>query len=245
MPKNTIAIHQPNYMPWIGYFMKMAASDIFVFHDNVQFTKSGPTRRVKISADHTSDHVQWLTVPLKKHSDFDLIKDLKISWENDWPAKHLAKIYAAYKKCTYFNLYYPEIAAWYLAASQFEYLKDVNIYFIKNIMNLLEINVRVFLSSDLPVEGRSSEYNLNLTKYLKGTTYLSGKGSDKYEDASIFYDNGIRLVQTNNLKIITDNKYEQVSSSKNMGLSIIDGLMNTGIDGLKKYLNEKNNFFIS
>jgi hypothetical protein len=61
-------------MPWAGYFLKIAACDVFVFHDNVQLTKAGPTRRVKISSRNSVDRTQWMTVSLKKHSDFALIK---------------------------------------------------------------------------------------------------------------------------------------------------------------------------
>ena len=107
MKHKIIAIHQPNFIPWAGYFLKMAASDVFVFHDNVEITKSGPTRRVKISALQTVDYTQWLTVPLVKHSDFALIRELEISWQSDWTKKHLNQIKNAYRTCLYFELYFP------------------------------------------------------------------------------------------------------------------------------------------
>ena len=225
-----IAIHQPNFIPWAGYFLKMVACDVFVFHDNVQITKAGPTRRVKISAQHTTDHTQWLTVPRKKHSDFAIIKDIEIFWELDWTKHHLSQIREEYRKSQYFNVYFPDITEWYQNARQFTSLSDMNIYFAQRIMEVLGLKKEILLSSQLPVFGKASEYNCALTMYLGGTHYLSGKGGDKYQDESIFRSNHIEL-----LKLDAKNYLEQQFSDYNINcnLSILEMLMKVDIDIIK------------
>ena len=191
----TIAIHQPNYLPWAGYFLKMAACDVFVFHDNVQITKAGHTRRVKIASRHSIDKSQWLTVPLKKHSDFALIKDLEISWETDWTQKHLNQIKDSYIQCPYFDEFFPKLVDWYQEAKRFTSLSEMNVFFIKQIMQELDINKEFHFSSQLPVSGKASAYNLAITKHLNGTDYLSGLGGDKYQDEIDFVSEGLELVR--------------------------------------------------
>ncbi len=199
MTRKTIAIHQPNYLPWAGYFLKMVACDDFVFHDNVQITKAGPTRRVKIASRHSIDKMQWLTVPLKKHSDFALIKDLKISWEADWTKKHLNQIKDTYCQCPYFSDFFPKIVDWYLEAKRFTSLSEMNVFFIKQIMNELDIKKEMHISSNLPVSGRASTYNLAITKHLNGTHYLSGLGGDKYQDEMDFVSQEVHLVRMDSM----------------------------------------------
>jgi WbqC-like protein family len=217
-------------MPWAGYFLKMAACDVFVFHDNVQITKAGPTRRVKIAARHTIDNTQWLTVPLKKHSDFALIKDLEVSWESDWTKKHLNQIKDAYSQCPYYHHYFTKISHWYQGAIEFSSLSEMNMYFIRQLMIELNITKDLISSSQLPMVGKAAAYNLSITQHLGGSYYLSGKGGDKYQDEGVFRANQIDL-----LKLDAKNYLEQQFSDYNINyrLSIIEMLMKVDIDTIK------------
>lgn len=220
-----VAIHQPNYLPWAGYFLKMALCDVFVFHDNVQITKSGPTRRVKITANHTADHTQWLTVPLKKHSDFELIKNLEISWQIDWTRSHLAKIHNTYRKFPNFDFIYSTLELWYRHAKSMNNVSELNIYLIMQIASLLRTEKKYLRSSDLLVSGKADEYNKNICISLGATEYLSGMGGIVYQNESDFLKNGI------NLKIIDARKLlisflENVHATKlNPSCSIIELMM--------------------
>ncbi|MBK9255895.1 MAG: WbqC family protein [Saprospiraceae bacterium] len=236
-----VAIHQPNFLPWTGYFLKMAQSDVFVFHDNVQITKSGPTRRVKIAATNATNQFQWLTVPLKKHSDFTMIKDLEINYEKDWHKKHLSIIFESYRMCPQFDNIFPLIKSWYQEAENFLLLSELNIFLIKKIMNVLGLNIQLFNSSQMPVSGKGSEYNLAIVLYIKGTDYISGKGADNYQDENLFKTNNINLIKVEALKQIENNPYHQFSTSGNYGLSIIDAMMNLGFDELNQYFKRWQN----
>lgn len=231
MTTNTIAIHQPNYLPWAGYFLKMAACDVFVFHDNVQITKAGPTRRVKIASRHSLDKTQWLTVPLKKHSDYALIKDLEISWETDWTQKHLNQIKDAYIQCPYFDDFFPKLVDWYQEAKRFTSLSEMNVFFIKRIMHELDIKKEIHFSSQLPVSGKASAYNLAISKYLNGSHYLSGLGSDKYQDEIIFHQNNIEVSHIDSMALL---RSHQLSENINPSLSIVEMLMKVDLTLLNK-----------
>lgn len=226
----TIAIHQPNYLPWAGYFLKMAACDVFVVHDNVQITKRGPTRRVKIHSKNTLDKTQWLTVPLKKHSDYTLIKDLEISWEVDWTKKHLNQIKDAYIQRTYFDDFFPLLVEWYQEVKALTSLSLVNVFFIKKIMQELNIKKEIIYSSSLPVSGKGTDYNIAVCQYLNASRYLSGKGGENYQREESFEAQQLKMTKL-------DSKNELLGMFSdfdvNVGLSIIELLMKLGKDEIK------------
>jgi hypothetical protein len=199
-------------------------------HDHVQITKSGPTRRVKIASRHTLDKIQWLTVPLKSHSDFALIKDLEISWDIDWTKKHLNQIKDTYIKSPYFDLYFPMITHWFDEAKRFNLLSEMNIYLIKEILKQLDISKEILYSSELSVSGKAASYNLAITKHLKGNQYLSGAGGDKYQYEQLFSDNHI-IIKRLDSKTELENMFCEFDINKS--LSIIELLMNVDIDIIK------------
>ena len=89
MGDKIVAIHQPNFLPWIGYFYKIVKSDIFVFLDNVQYTKNSFINRNKIK---TSQGEMWLTVPVS-FSFGQLIRKVRINNLVDWQKKHLRRLW--------------------------------------------------------------------------------------------------------------------------------------------------------
>src|SRR3989338_1565285 len=100
-----IAIHQPNYMPWAGYFYKMAKSDVFVLLDSVQYEKNGMTNRVKIK---TSQGPLWLTGPVWRNFPC-IIKDAHIADSAQLKARHLKTIEMNYKRAPFFEYVFPEL----------------------------------------------------------------------------------------------------------------------------------------
>ncbi len=232
-----IGIHQPNYLPWLGYFYKISLCDIFIFHDNVELTKKGYTRRTNIRKGNTDEKV-FLTVPLKKHSDFISIKDLEIA-NQAWQQKHINKLHAAYSKTPFFKEY--KIMLEKIYNNKFTSLSKLNVEIIKSIADSLKLKTAFFLSSELPVGGKGNEYNLNLCKHFEATQYASGKGAKNYQDETAFQKHGIEIVYNDLFSFLKAHPYTQHETTFIPGLSIVDALFNIGSDGvLQLFKNYEN-----
>jgi len=214
-----VAIHQPNFLPWIGYFYKMYKSDIFVFLDNVQFSKNSYQNRVKIK---TSQGAQWLTLPVF-HKFGQLTKDVRINNNEKWKEKHLKTIELNYKKAPYFNQIYNLLVKVY-TNNKWELMTDFNIELITAICNFLDIKTKTVRASSLKTSGSATELLIDIVKKVGGDIYLSGKGGMKYQDENRFKEENITLIYTNFKHPV----YPQLWGEFIEGLSIIDLLFNCG-----------------
>jgi len=214
-----VAIHQPNFLPWIGYFYKMYKSDIFVFLDNVQFSKNSYQNRVKIK---TSQGAQWLTLPVF-HKFGQLTKDVRINNNEKWKEKHLKTIELNYKKAPYFNQIYNLLVKVY-TNNKWELMTDFNIELITAICNFLDIKTKTIRASSLNTSGSATELLIDIVKKVGGDIYLSGKGGMKYQDENRFKEENITLIYTNFKHPV----YPQLWGEFIEGLSIIDLLFNCG-----------------
>ena len=227
-----VSIHQPNYLPWLGYFYKIWASDTFVLHDNVEYTKHSFTKRVFIRKTPVSTERHYLSVPLRRHSDFSLIRDLKICNEQNWQQKQINKIFYVYHNAPFFNKYFPAIKKAILQSKQKTFLSELNRDLILNILDFLNIKTPIFLSSDLPVEGfKADEYNAEIAAYLGGNLYLSGTGAMKYQFKTTYSERNISLIY-NNLGLYLIKHPPQYPVPFDMGLSILDALFYIGSGGI-------------
>ncbi len=219
-----VAIHQPNFLPWLGFFYKMLKADIFVFLDNVQFSKNSYQNRVKIKS---SQGAIWLTVP-NLHNFGQLTKDMRMNNKEPWREKHLKTFEMNYKKAPYFNTFYPLISEIYYK-KDWELLSEFNIELIKIICNFLGIKTKTIKASDLDVSGSSTGLLVSIVKKLGGSVYLSGYGGMKYQDEEKFKENGIELIYTDFKHPV----YPQLWGDFIEGLSIIDLIFNCGKESLK------------
>ena len=103
-----VAIHQPNYAPWLGYFYKIAAADIFVFLDDVQFSKGSYINRVQIRGGKGA---RWLTQPVTVSLGMS-IKEVVVA-KPDWRGAHLDSLHGAYRTADAFKSVWPDIEAIY------------------------------------------------------------------------------------------------------------------------------------
>ena len=218
----TIAIHQPNYLPWLGYFYKIAHCDIFVFLDDVEFTKQSFTRRVHIRKAKWSQEKAYLIIPLQQHSDYTPINELKIDHTQNWQRRHLNQIKNTYSGAPAYDLLFPLIEEWMDISCQYSLLSKWNQFLIKELSSVLGLKPSFVCSSELACYDKGAEYNLKITKYLKGSIYLSGKGGHKYQREKDFHRADIQLKYST----FNDTAYAQGQGSWLGGLSIIDKLMN-------------------
>jgi len=222
-----ISVHQPQYIPWLGYFDKIARSDTFVFLDNVQYKEREFQNRNKI---RTKDGSSWLTVPVvSKGEGRQNIRDVRIDNQIPWQRKHLGALRSAYAKASFFNKYYTFFEE--VLARDWEYLKDLNIQIIEFILKDLTISTPICFESDLKVNATSSERIVDICKQLKADTYLSGSGGKDYLDAALFERENIKLLYQD----FKHSQYKQCFAPFMSYMSIIDLLFNCG-DGSRKIL---------
>ena len=216
-----VSIHQPNYIPWLGFFNKILLSDTYVVFDDVQFPRGKDyANRNQIK---TNNGKMWLTVPVIGKSDLKPWNQIEIN-KNGWVNKHLSNIESFYKKTPYFNEYYPEIKNIYL--KDHNLLIDLTLDLIKHFLKILDKEVKIVLSSDIKTDLKGLDKILYILKYLNATKYISGDGdgSKRYIDEKLFSDQGIELVWQNYKHPI----YKQQFNEFIPYMSILDLLFNEG-----------------
>ena len=228
-----LAIHQPNFLPWSGYFHKMASADIFLLLDTVQYTKLEYDNRCKIK---TPEGVQWLTVPVGTPSSHTLTKDVRISDDSDWKRTHRRTLINNYSKSTYFKEYDSELLDIY--EIDWKFLIELNVRFIHTIKKWLGIKTTVMLASDLAERTlKSTELNISYCKDFDADVYLSGIGAKKYLRQELFEKNGIRLEFQNRTPL----KYTQRFGEFIPDLSVIDLIFNCGDESLSLIMDRNEN----
>jgi hypothetical protein len=224
------AIHQPNYLPWLGYFYKMALCDVFVLLDDVQLVRGRSfTTRNKVK---TSNGAQWLTVPVTEKGELKLIKDVVIAQDGKWLKKHWKTIELSYKKAPYWNnysIYFQDV----YEGRCWSALSELNITLITKIKAILGLKTKIVLSSELKgISGERSSRNLSICKHLGADTYLSGTGARNYNDEEEFRKAGVNLIYTDFKHPV----YHQLWGDFTPSLSIIDLLFNEGEKSLETLL---------
>ncbi|MDX2085774.1 MAG: WbqC family protein [Candidatus Melainabacteria bacterium] len=224
--KKTVAIHQPNFFPWLGFFDKIARADIFIYLDHSLTNPRNPlwTKRVKIALNN-QEH--WLTVPLERPEDntpFLPLKDLRIAEPEKTARKHLATIQQAYGKHPQFRQIFPLIEAFYLSVDPL--IANRNIEFIESVCKLLNIQTPRIRSSEKDWERTSTELLIDLTQWVGADAYLCGGGAEGYQQDAAFENAGIQLIYQH----FEPTSYPQKGAESFLpGLSILDWLMNTEI----------------
>jgi hypothetical protein len=216
-----VAIHQPNFLPWIGYFYKISQADTFVVYDDVQYTKNGYINRNRIK---TPNGEQWLTLPVKQAGNFGQnILNTEILNADRVQKKIARTLEMNYKKCPYFVDYFEDLQN--ILAKGTSTLALLNLELINYCCRVLEIDTKIILSSSfLPSEKNSDSRLIEICNHLKATSYLSGKGGANYQSEEKFKNEGIELNYTE----FTFPKYEQPWGDFLPNLSIVDTLFNCG-----------------
>jgi hypothetical protein len=226
-----VAIHQPNYLPWLGYFYKMAIADKFVLLDNVQFSKGSYQNRTKIL---TPGGVKWLTVPVLKSGNFKASADDIMFSPTNWQKKHLGTLENNYRRTRFFDCFFEEIKELF-SCQKSDNLSEFNISLIKWAAQKLEIKTELLVASNLNAGKIYEDPNsrlIDLVKSCNGKTYIHGKGGLNYQDASIFEKENIDL-EPSGFTIF--NYSQQWGSDFEGGLSVIDYLFNEGEAGVHKF----------
>lgn len=215
-----VAIHQPNYLPYPGFFQKMALADIFVILDNVQFSKDSYTQRVKI---RTKEGFNWLTIPIDKKCSAFLIYDVKLHNNQKWLKKHKMSIIANYSRCEFFD---EKFVNEYYSFGTYQELQEFNEKGILYLKDKFNIKTPIVRASDLDINSdlKSNDLLIEIIKNVGGDVYISSSGGKNYILEDKFKSNNIKLEYFENKPI----EYSQRWDGFEPNMSSIDLLFNLG-----------------
>ncbi len=220
---NQVAIHQPNYLPWFGYFHKIARADVFVFLDDVQYTKGGYTNRVRILSPKGP---KWLTVPVKVHLG-DLINQV-FPIREDWPRSHIDTLRGMYDGAPAFRKVWPDVRG-LLESVPVADLAAVNMHLVRGLAGLLGLSCTFRCSSDLELASASDERLVGIVSLVApGGTYLSGRGAAKYQDPDKFAAAGLGFEYVGFQHPSYAQGVHPGVESFEQGLSVLDAVFHVG-----------------
>jgi len=215
-----LAILQPSYLPWLGFFDQMHRSDQFVIYDDVQFTRRDWRNRNRIRVREGS---AWLTVPVIQKNKYEQsLLETKIDNTTLWKRKHLEAIRCHYSKTPYFELYFPWCEQIY--SNDWKFLLDLSLETIHYLKGQLKIDTPLVRSSELETPGNKTERLIAICKQLGATHYLSGDSARKYISSREFSEQSIDL----EYQVYQHPQYAQRYEGFVPFLSTIDLLFNCG-----------------
>ena len=213
-----VAIHQPNYMPGLRYFDKMADADIFVLLDNVAYSKNNWTNRNRI---WNQDRAAWLTVPVR-HAFSAAITEVQVADDLRWRRKHLRTLQQAYAHARYGAAALDTVRAG--IELQTPYLAEINTRLIEDIASYLGFGCRLVRSSHLHCAGSGTDLLVRLCGAVGGDEYLSGVGGLEYLEVASFEKAGIRV----RWQRYEHPRYREVAGAPLTELSIFDLIARAG-----------------
>ncbi|HKT60115.1 MAG TPA: WbqC family protein [Gemmatimonadales bacterium] len=218
-----VSIHQPEHLPWLGFFDKVQQADLFVLLDTTQFAKDDFQNRNRIRAGVAP---AWITVPVYTRGlSQQRIADVAICNDQNWPGRCLGLLRAHYRKAPYFAAHAPFFERVY--ASSWTKLVELNVRLIGYLADQLGLTTRVVLASDLDVwEQGGTAVNLTICRRVGATTYLSGERGRDYLDEAAFTEHGIEV----RYQDFRHPVYPQVGQGFFPRLSAVDLLFNHGPD---------------
>jgi hypothetical protein len=230
--KIRVAIHQPNFFPWLGFFQKWAKSDIFVLLDDVQIPLKGGSWTNRTQISHAGER-RWLTVPIVRESVVNKkLSDVKLIPGTAWKRRANGQLQHTYSKCNF------AYEAMDLFGSNLETdsqnLLQLNLRGLKQTSGLLDLDwSRVVLASSLGVNSSGTQRLIDIVKAVSGSTYLSGDGAQGYQLNDSFAEAGLNLEFLN---FIHPEYSQRGADIFTPGLSILDTIANLGAKDTRNLL---------
>lgn len=231
-----VAIHQPCYLPWLGYLQRMAQADVFVLLDHVQFERANYQNRTRILVE---GEPRWLTVPVVQRSQKERILDKQIDnrleGPRQWGRVHLATLRHAYRAAPFANLYLPALKD--ILEARWALLADLDLALLGLLRDSFGIRTPLVRSSELGVAGAKSDLILGICRSLGAHAFLGGMGGSRaYLDADAFRRAGIRV----HWQDFRNPVYPQCGDAPFVpGLSAVDLLLNRGPAGRQLFLPQE------
>jgi hypothetical protein len=216
-----VAIHQPNYLPWIGFFNKISKADCYVVLDRADFVKNSVLNRNKVKVG--KDKWTYLTIPVSRKFYRTPLNDVLLPENNGWAENHLKTIEMHYSKAEFFSEHRDFFRETYENLP--ERFVELNEKIIRYLLNEFKIDVEIVRESELGIdpELKKTERLIEILKKVNADTYLSGDGaSRRYLEEEKFGDIELEFVT------FKHPKYNQLYGEHIEGMSSMDILFNEG-----------------
>jgi len=217
-----VTIHQPQFLPWLGYLDKIDQADLFIMLDTVQFKKNEWQNRNRI---RTAKGWQWLTVPVLQQFG-QRIDEVLINPTVTWKAQHLRALDMHYARAPYRNRYLAQLRELYSAP--WNKLSDLNKATVQWLLEAYGITTPVHRAVDYAARDEPTDRLTDLCQAVGATEYLAGPGAEHYMDKPRFESSGVRL----DIQVFQHPIYRQVYEPFEPNLSALDLLLMQGPDAL-------------
>jgi hypothetical protein len=217
-----VTIHQPQFLPWLGYLDKIDQADLFIMLDTVQFKKNEWQNRNRI---RTAKGWQWLTVPVLQHFG-QRIDEVLMNPTVTWKAQHLRALDMHYARAPYRNRYLAQLREIY--SIPWNKLSDINKATVQWLLKAFGITTPVHHASDYAARDEPTDRLIDLCQVVGATEYLAGPGAEHYMDKPRFESSGVRL----DIQVFQHPIYRQVYEPFEPNLSALDLLMMQGPEAL-------------
>ena len=214
-----VAVHQPQYLPWLGYFDKIDKADIFVLLDTVQFKKNEWQNRNKIKS---AQGWQWLTVPVM-YKYPQSINEVTIDNKVNWQRKHRQALVSNYKKAPYYHRVEEVLRD--IFSSSWQFISQLNIEVVKRLVRVMGIGTPLYVASELGEFFQDPDERLvAITRHFGSGTYLAGIGGRGYMNLDVYDKGGIEVM----FQDFKHPVYHQLFGDFEPFMSVIDLIFNHG-----------------
>ena len=219
-----VAVHQPQYLPWLGYFHKMMQADVFCYLDNVQYKKNEWQNRNRIK---TAQGWQWITVPVCFRFP-QRINEVEINTGQPWVKKHLQTFVTNYSKASFFEDYFSTLEECF--RREWRWLLELNIFLIEHLRKLLGLEQKqTIMASELPLSNDPTGRLIDICKSVGADTYLAGQDGANYMELDQFEKNNINV----EFQQFQHPVYPQLFNEFQSHLSAVDLLFNCGPESVE------------
>jgi hypothetical protein len=188
-----LTAHQPNYLPYPGFFQKIAAADEFLVVDTTQFVKRGPFGWIHRNRIRTPNGPIWLTLPVLSKGRYDQrIDEVELDPRRNWAKKHWRSLEWNYRSAPHWERFSPALKVIY--ERSWSHLSPFTIEIMRWFLTSLEIDRPVHIASELTAKGKSTDYIIAFCRELGADTFLSGKHGQDYLELEKFPIAGIELL---------------------------------------------------
>jgi hypothetical protein len=218
-----VAMMQPSFLPWQGFFELVWRSETFILLDDFQFSNQSYHQRNRLFV--APGAVDWWTVPVHKAQASKMpLTRVRIDDSGPWRKKMLRRLQANYARTPFFDVVYPEIEAWLAAPA--ESLAELNIGFIELVLRLFGWQRQLHRSSAFPSDAVRSQRVVALLREFDATVYLAARGSFGYmQEDGVFPVPGLDV----QFQDFAAQPYRQAGNPARFEvLSVLDALLNIG-----------------